>query len=345
MLHGHLPILISRLGAIVRHVAHLYHDASRMVELGFYTIQNGHRPKKLQRRWASRKQRRPAQPARSCLIHYHIFKNAGSSFEWALKKVFGKAIHSYDPPATDAVFSTAQIARYVLGHPQARGVVTHQAVLPAPQLRGCRIISSILLRDPLARVRSIYVFERQQNAPSAGARRAKELDFKGYVEWRLSCSAGVFCNYQTFFCSRTLDSLPGEIITEAHLELAIQNLDHVQIVGTVERYGQWLALSQSILEESFPNIRLVVARRNVTNQAAEITHASILGGLVRDLGPELAETLLRCNQFDMRLHQVADALLTRRLAERRVDVDLLNAYAAASRSLIPPVAQTPSVVG
>src|SRR2546421_347714 len=121
MLHGHLPILISRLGAVMRHATDLYHSATRMIELGFYSIQT------------------------------------------------------------------------------------------RPKIRGYTVISSILIRDPVARIRSIYAFERQQATVSPGAQKAKELDFKGYVEWRLSNSPVMFCNSQVHFCSRTKESVSDQI--------------------------------------------------------------------------------------------------------------------------------------
>jgi len=64
-----------------------------------------------------------------------------------------------------------------------------------------------------------------------------------------------------------------------------------------------------------------------------IDETTILEELVRDLGHKLADRLLQANQLDMLLHQVADAMLTRRLAERGVDSALRNAYADARNRL------------
>jgi hypothetical protein len=228
-----------------------------------------------------------------------------------------------------AFFPPAQIASYVTRNPRVKVLVTHQAILPPPRIRGCTCIGSILIRDPLARVRSIYAFERQQEANNVGAKKAKELDFKGYVEWRLSCSALMFCNYQVYYCSRRKNSSPEDIMTEAHLDRAIENLDRIDIVATVERYAQWLALAQSIFSHAFANVSLSVAGCNVTSDLTSNGDAHILDNLIKELGGDLAERLLKCNHLDMRLHQVADALLTRRLAEYGVQVQQMEAYARA----------------
>jgi hypothetical protein len=333
MLHGHLPILVSRLGAVARHATHLYHSATRMIEVGFYSIQTRVRPDRWWMRRALPSQRRRVRRSRPLLIHYHIFKNAGSSFEWTLKEALGRSFHSYDSSSPGGILSPAQVASYVTSNPHAKVIVSHQAVLPSPKIRGYSVISSILIRDPIARIRSIYAFERQQTPASPGAQKAKELDFKGYVEWRLSHSPVMFCNFQVYFCSRTKNSVPDQTTTERDLARAIENLDQINLVGTVERYAQWLALAQTVLSQSFPGIQLVVARRNVTGEDRPNGHTHVLDHLVKELGSDLAERLLECNYLDMRLHQVADALLTRRLAEHGIEIKQRDAYAKARESL------------
>jgi hypothetical protein len=56
--------------------------------------------------------------------------------------------------------------------------------------------------------------------------------------------------------------------------------------------------------------------------------------LVNELGQTLAEHLLEGNKLDMCLHQVADALLTRKLAENGGAVALIKAYAEARERLL-----------
>lgn len=342
-MHGHLPFLISRLAIVARHVTDLYHSATRMIEVGLYSLQMP-RPERDDRRRrfvppsALRSRRKTLRPPKPLLVHYHIFKNAGTSFEWAVQQAFGKHLRLCDAPTADGVLSPKELAQFVIRTPEAKGVFSHQAVLPPPKIRGRAVISSILIRDPIARVRSIYGFERQQARSTPGSMKAKELNFKGYVEWRLNCSPAMFCNYQVYFCSRTKASKNEETTTETHLRRAITNLDLIDVVGTVERYSDWLALAQSILAEFYPPLSLVVSRRNASSMSTDLSHAKILDDLLEDIGSALAERLLECNQLDMRLYQVADALLTRRLAEQHVDISLLNAYAEASQRVPRPAA-------
>jgi hypothetical protein len=328
----YLPSLLIRASALVHHMGHFYHSLVRMVEGGLLQLQILPRDFKRQasRRISSRKARSmTSRRTRPLLVHYHIFKNAGTSFEWALKRALGTRFCKYDLTAPNQILSSADIIRFVKGRPETEAISSHQASFPAPKIRGREVVTSILIRDPIARIRSMYAFERQQAASTPGALKAKKLDFKGFVEWRLSTAPATLCNYQMHFCSRT----KGTQLDEVHLRKAIANLDQIDIVGTVERYSEWLALAQSILSKAFPNILLSATRQNVTGAGRETTEAAILDDLVNDLGQTLAEYLLERNKLDMCLHQVADALLTRKLAENGVAVALTKAYAEARERL------------
>lgn len=332
----YLPSLLIRASALMHHMGHFYHSLGRMVEGGLLQLQI------LQRDFKQQASRRiPPREARSTtsrgtrplLVHYHIFKNAGTSFEWTLKQALGRRFCTYDFAAPNQILSSADIIRYVKRRPETEAVSSHQASFPAPKIRGRQVLTSILIRDPIARIRSIYAFERQQEASTPGALKAKELDFSGYVEWRLSTAPAMLCNYQVHFCSRTKETRNKKSLDESDLRKAIANLDQIDIVGTVERYSEWLTLARSILSKAFPGILLSATRQNVTSTGRETTEAAILDDLVNDLDQTLAEHLLEGNKLDMCLHQVAEALLTRKLAENGAGVALINAYAEARERL------------
>ncbi len=322
MLHHHLHFLTR----LPRHAVEFFRYTKGVFDVGLMRLQAASRRLRSEKSATSR--RAPL------LIHYHIFKNAGSSFEWTLEQAFGKNFRRYDGAGAGEVLSSVDIADYVKQARDAKVICSHQATLPPPKIRGRDVITSILLRDPIARIRSIYAFERRQDARSPGALKAKELDFKGYVEWRLASAPTMLCNGQVHFCSRTKWTSRRNMGNEALLRKAIENIDQVDLVGTVARYNEWLALTQVVLPRKFPGISLMVTRRNVTDINNEaVTEKSILDALIRDLGQPLADHLVHANELDMSLHQIADALLTRRLAEYGVDVSLRNAYADARKQL------------
>ena len=258
------------------------------------------------------------------LIHYHIFKNAGTSFEWALERTYGDRFRRYDSPTPGGIVSARELARLVRNEPHLVAISSHQAVPPAPRILGRKVLTSILIRDPIARIGSIYAFERRQTVETPGALKAKELDFKSYVQWRLATSPAMFCNYQVYFCAGRKVSF-GDC-SQRDLEAAIIRLDGIDIVGTVRRYRDWLALAQAMLGDNSERLSLETVHQNRSDSGSSESEAEIHARLVRDLGSELTAELVRRNELDMYLYQVADALLTRRLAERSVLNELRNAY-------------------
>lgn len=126
----------------------------------------------------------------------------------------------------------------------------------------------------------------------------------------------MLCNFQVHFFRRD-GSRTDSPVSLTDFKNAIEALDAIDIVGTVERYGEWLALARGVLSDSFGDLKLIPVRRNQATGPAIRFSAEILEDLVRSLGPDLAHRLLEQNALDTRLHQVADEPLTRRLAGRR----------------------------
>lgn len=301
--------------------------ATRVLEGAILQLQSAtdaFRSELRQGRFASKARLGTLRRKPALLIHYHIFKNAGTSFEWALEQALGKRFRMFDTPSPGGFISGRNLREFAGRNPHVQAISSHQAAPPAPRIPGREVVTSILIRDPIARIRSIYSFERRQKASSLGAIKAKELNFRQYVEWRLETSPAFLCNFQVHFCSRTKDGLSFTTGREC-LERAIANLDTVSIVGTVARYEEWLALAQRILSGPFVDVTLPFSRQNASS-GDDPSKAAILEELIIELGETTAQHLLENNELDMCLHQIADALLTRRLAEHGVGLTLRQDY-------------------
>jgi hypothetical protein len=245
---------------------------------------------------------------RTILVHHHIFKNAGTSFNYALESYFGDRFTEFDLPNSQVV-TTSHLEKPILERPEVRAISSHHACMPAPQGENYRTISSVLLRKPLSRIKSIYKFESQQDAGTEGAIKAKNFDFKEYVIWRLEHTPVMICNYQTHYCSRQSDrhNLP----TEKELKVAIENLTNCSIVGTVERYRDSLKIATNELRKFYPDINLEYQRLNITsNQRAK---QEVKLELIEELGEKIVEKLEAMNQLDEQLYQVAESLVNEKI--------------------------------
>ncbi|MGK7892421.1 MAG: hypothetical protein AB4372_01895 [Xenococcus sp. (in: cyanobacteria)] len=249
--------------------------------------------------------------SQAILIHHHIFKNAGTSFCYALKKYFKDRFLECDLP-NSRIVTEKDLKEFIQDNPQALAISGHHISLNTPRQPNYQLISSILLRQPLARIKSIYKFEQQQQANTSGAIQAKKLNFKEYVLWRMDVTPNMLGNYQTHYCSRTKPADIRKQPTEEELQIAITNLKKSAIVGTVERYEDFLQLALDRLREFFPGIHLGYIRLNKTSPSQQ-TLEEIKTNLVEELGEELVIELEAKNQLDQKLYQVAEEILSNNL--------------------------------
>ena len=172
--------------------------------------------------------------------------------------------------------------------------------------------------------------------PHQEHRAADQGDHAGGAEEPVNAdeteSVHIICNYQVYFCSGRKHGAAE--CGQRDLEAAIIRLDAIDVVGTVRRYDEWLALAEAVLRQHAEKLTLASAHHNRSRPKSAISEAEILERLTRELGSSLTEELLQRNELDMCLHQVADALLTRRLAERSVAIMLRESYAEARETAL-----------
>ena len=155
-----------------------------------------------------------------------------------------------------------------------------------PRIPGVRVISALFLRDPEARIRSAYLFERRQTyQPSSGSTRlnlAAQTDFEGYVRGRLSVAGDRQC--RNFHCARLASFIrsPGP-----ELDRAIEGLRAVDFVGEVERFGPSMARFAALVSGVWPRFDHSVLHLNRTEKEPSV-----------DVGPEFAALLAENNALD-----------------------------------------------
>ncbi len=200
---------------------------------------------------------------RTIILHYHLFKNAGTSLDRILRKNFG-------PKWITAEFSSAnrdngpEVAHWITAHPDAVAFSTHTAMGPVPPIEGVTVLSMMLLRDPVARIRSAYRFERKQEAQTWGAQLAKTHDLEGYVRARLERHGDRQCrNFQT---QRLASLLPGD---GPELTRAVQAMQQLSVVGLVEDFDDVTRRLTETLRPIFPEFLAENVRVNTTTPAPE----------------------------------------------------------------------------
>ncbi len=196
------------------------------------------------------------------IVHYHLFKNAGTSVDEMLKRNFGEHWSEQEFPAPARRSNVDQVAEFLRARPELLALSSHTALLPVPQLDGEEIIPVIFLRHPIIRISSAYAFEKQQNAQTYSAQLAKQTDFAGYVRAHLDHPQHRgLKNFQTFrLALNEPDSGDSELV---RAERAIATLP---FIGLVEAYEQSVNRLEELVRPHFPNFTAVIVRKNVTRK-------------------------------------------------------------------------------
>ncbi len=209
-------------------------------------------------------------PERTVVLHYHLFKNGGTSIDSILRANFGEAWITKE-------FSTAgddnskEVADWIQSEPYAVAFSSHTMVGPIPKIPGVRILSLVNLRDPVSRIYSAYRFEREQKVETFGAILARHTTFEGYVRCRLALPHDRQC--RDFQTGRLATASKGQ---GSELDRASRGLEQFDIVGRVEQFDETLNLMHEMLAHYFPDIQVENLHHNKSNQNQQEIPADLL---------------------------------------------------------------------
>jgi hypothetical protein len=249
---------------------------------------------------------------RLVIVHYHIFKNAGSTVEEILRHSFGERFATLETPAGDGLIPNADMLRFLDARPALRAFSSHQIRHPLPQAPGCLFFDVCFLRDPIDRIRSIYTYFRQKPNPadpmSELANRAGLGDF---VSGMIRDFPLFVKNVQVNLLACAGDSDEPE---PRDLHLATERMLATSFLGVVDCFGQSVAAGAYALRRVFPELDCDRPPANVSD-GLHGTVASRCEKLRQACAPGDYEELLRLNALDRELVDRARAEVLRRFAQ------------------------------
>jgi len=275
---------------------------------------------------------RHADPEATVIIHNHVFKNAGSTIDWALRRNFGDGFVDHRDDRS-MQRGPDYLGPYLEQNPGIRALSTHHLRPPLPQLPGRLLMCLMMFRNPIERVTSVYRFERGQiDEDSLGARYAREHSLGEYVSWRMRFD--VPPTIRNFHIYR---SLPGPLnwrraLTGDELSVAKEFVASVPLLGFVDRFDESMILFEYALRPLIPGIDMSYRMQNV-GQKAGSTGEDRLALLRKEIGEELFAQLAERNRYDLDLYDYARELFDKRLLQV-VDMEAdLSEFRARSAAL------------
>lgn len=256
-----------------------------------------------------------AEADRSVIVHYHLFKNAGTSVERLLKQSLGSAWASWDRPQSGAKISGSELQHWLEENTHIRAVSSHQLVPPVPK-GDFQVTPIVFLREPLSRVRSAWLFEWQKQL---GLEEPKG-PLADYIEDKFKQkNASVIANFQVSRLSnQNYDDVKQRLHRYHHelLPAACRFVDSLPFIGIVENFSDSLQLLRAATSQSFPELVIKEHRENVTDPSSASVEQRI-ESIRREIGNDLFDELCVRNRMDLQLYSYATGRFQAQLEQMR----------------------------
>jgi len=241
---------------------------------------------------------------RRAVFHFHLFKNAGSSVDQILRDSFEGRWAEREFRFTKKHWPYPEIKDWILETPNILAYSSHTARLPLPEIADTQLLPIIFIRHPLIRLYSGYKYELEQDADTPGARKAKEVDFNGYVEWRLGRPNDASAkNFQSNRLSHLIRPERGRLTEPEDMEkLAMTALDQLPFIGLVEQFDASMQTLARKLSRWDMDLKLSNARENVNSDLSQSTEDR-LGKIHDELSDKTIEAYNAQNAADLKIYE------------------------------------------
>lgn len=245
--------------------------------------------------------------SRPVIIHFHIFKNAGTTVEWILHKNFGDdAVRFDDKEKMGNIFTPDELSRHIKEHPSGKSFSSHQMRYHLPQDQDCIFFPIVFIRHPIDRAFSIYSFAKRDHREELYFHKAKTSTLRDFVRFNLEMKEfSDMKNFQTLWLSHIFGR--NDLNTQALLR-ALTNLQSSPILGVVDKTDESLVVAEETLKPFFPSIDMSYISQNVSREReVAITNRLRAGKL--EIGEELWAELVERNVYDFVLYSYASERL------------------------------------
>ncbi len=242
---------------------------------------------------------------RHIIIHYHIFKNAGSSIDKALKNSFREKWSNWDSEAKSGKITPNELRDYIIDNPQLLAISSHSAIPPLPKLDGLTCHPIVFIRNPILRAYSAYQFEwgKQER------RTTPRNDFSTYVIDKLKHPRrNAIEDFQVIhLANRGPDGRrPSQSLSDDQLfENAKIFLDNCPFYGLVERFNESMVRAHMYFKARFPEFIGSIHKENVTSKKSWSNIQDETESILEKLPKDIRSSLVERNQLDLKLYNYA----------------------------------------
>ena len=278
----------------------------------------------------------PTIRQRFVVVHYHIFKNGGTTIEHVLEREFPRRLATLHGSDSDSVLDGEDLLEFLKQNPEIAAISSHHLRYPKPKSRGMVFFDCCFLRDPIERLYSSYNHFRRSASADLYSRWARSYNPSDFAARLVEYAPHQIGNVQVHqLANAGAFTRPA---TERDFDQAVATVKDMAIPGLVEMFEESLVAAEYFLGPAFPNLRLEYLPQNVSAspRAMQVKSANDW----RDIwGAELYERLMRMNALDVELIRRTRIEILRRLDSiPRLPEKLANFRSRCGR-LAPSAAQ------
>jgi hypothetical protein len=271
---------------------------------------------------------------RHIIVHYHIFKNAGSTIYSILERNLGERLASLESENFNSLLSNDVLLDFLKRHPKVEAVSSHHLVPPKPEHQDFVFHDVLFLRNPLARLSSMYDFYRRTDAmgdPLIG--EAKSRTRADFMQLLIQQYPQYVNNAQV-----TLLSVRNRLSQQPALQTAFGVACQSTVLGVTEAFDVSAVLAEEALAPRFPGINFGYVAQNLSSAAPRALDIHL--AQFRDAcGDKVYEELLHRNSLDLALLQLATEEVYKRFQVIPGHAERLKSF-LSWRSVLHPSAVT-----
>ena len=279
---------------------------------------------------------------RSVIVHYHTFKNSGTSFDELLTANYKDNHLCFDGPFPYTMFNQQELLKVIRRNPTKIAFSSHSIRLPVPTDLDVNAVAAVFIRHPILRIRSVYAFEMRSEGVKAKLQAKVKSKFfaktiipqkatdnqPSFDEWvtylrghtASNLNAGLLSNSQThMFCgvygsvgiAKSFFAGGPKAVRLSDLDQAKRNLLAVPLLARTEAFEQDVKRFPEILSEygiEFNYQDLPAA--NVSSPEAGRPVDERLQPAQKELSEDNWRWMMSANAQDLELYEFSNELLT-----------------------------------
>jgi hypothetical protein len=244
------------------------------------------------------------------VVHYHIYKAAGSTIIDGLKHQFGPdnvmEVDKHPEYAKVRAYNIAFFEELAETHPSIFAYTAHRVIPNIHWSKTVDVYPITFVRHPLLRAMSVYRFERLREDDWPRKEIARKFDLAGWMNWCFESRQGIECrNVQTqLFSMADVGQFTVRLqsgVYKGDMPALYERLDSMPTVGVVEMFDASLAIMNRLGTRYFPDFHIKNAQVNST-KVVDDWRAEV-GDIEKSLPKDVLDRFYEQNADDLALFE------------------------------------------